>query len=257
MDFIEGFGWPVPRALAGAVSACRFEQGDVLYSDPLAYGAWPRGRKGLSFAIQVLDPPKSARVLAPGSEGNRFEANWNSSLELELTEFGQERVERRVTTQGRLFCCLWRGDETQLEARGDAPELPVSQRELHRRLEEALPAALARFRDGRAKGTRGAASLYLAAVDDANDAARSKAKAVQDVLEAQFDVKSNRLSPAAAGLEGADAFHPALWIQALLVPGQAPEAIEERLRGLLYGGASESGRFSLARHGLLSESSPA
>ncbi|MDE0887071.1 MAG: hypothetical protein OSB70_16235 [Myxococcota bacterium] len=253
MEFIEGFAWPVPRALAGAVSACRFEQGDTVYSESGAYGVWPGGREGLGFAVQVLDPPKSARALAPGSEGSRFEANWNSAVELELTEFGRDRVERWVTTQGRLFCCLWRGDEAQLEARGEAPEPPLPQRELHRRLEEALPAALARLRTGRGQGARGPASLYLAAVDDANEAARSKAKAVQAVLEAQFSLKTERFSPALAGLAGAEAFHPALWVQALLVPGEAPGAIEERLRGLLYGGASESGRFALARHGLLSE----
>ena len=71
MEFIAGFRWPLPRAFAGAVLACRFEQGDVIYSDAGGYRAWSKRRGGSKFAVQVLDPPKSARALAPGSEGKR------------------------------------------------------------------------------------------------------------------------------------------------------------------------------------------
>ena len=253
MEFIEGFAWPVPRALAGAVSACRFEQGDLLYSRSEAYGSWPAGREDLEYALQVLDPPKSARALAPGAEGNRFEANWNSSLEFELTDFAAASSERRTTTQGRLFCCLWRGDIAQLDASAEPPEPPASQRDLHRRLDETRPAFEALFGQVAGGGASGDFCLYMAAVDDANEAARSKAKAVQAVLEAKFEVESRRLSPGEAGLAGAESLHPALWIQGLAIASRKAAAVEKRLRGLLYGGASESGRFSLARHGLLVE----
>jgi hypothetical protein len=262
MEFIAGFAWPVPRAMAGAVSACRFEQGDVVYSQAKGYEGWPKGRRGLKFALQVLDPPKSARALGPEAAGNRFEANWNSPVELELTDYADANAnaevpdERRITTQGRLFCCLWHGDPAWLDPSGGEPAPPVPQRDLHRRLEETQPTFTKHFK---AKCLRSPVagtfaqgfSLYLAAVDDANESMRSKAKAVEAVLAEKFEVESLWLSPGEAGLADAEALHPALRVQGLAVAAQKPEAIEALLRGLLYGGAGESGRFSLARHGLL------
>ena len=261
MEFIEGFRWPLPRAFAGAVSACRFEQGDVIYSEARGYQAWPKGRRGLKFAVQVLDPPKSARALAPGSEGKRFDANWNSPVEIELTDHAASSTERQATTQGRLFCCLWRGDTTWLDPAGRAAIPPAPQRELHRRLGEAQSAFERDFKARRTNASAGRFTLYLAAVDDANEAARSKAKAVQAVLDQKFQVESQWFSPREAGLAGADALHPALRIHGLAIASQRAAAVEERLRGLLYSGGDdgtpgdpgESGRFSLARHGLLVE----
>ena len=274
MEFIAGFAWPVPRAMAGAVSACRFEQGDVVYSQAKGYEGWPKGRRGLKFALQVLDPPKSARALGPEAAGNRFEANWNSAVELELIDYSEANAnsdakakakanseaeapgERRITTQGRLFCCLWHGDPAWLDPSGREPAPPVPQRDLHRRLEETRPTFTKCFKERCSRSPAGGAfargfSLYLAAVDDANESVRSKAKAVEAVLAEKFEVESLWLSPGEAGLSGAEALHPALRVQGLAIAAQKPEAIEALLRGLLYGGAGESGRFSLARHGLL------
>ena len=289
MEFIAGFAWPVPRAMAGAVSACRFEQGDVVYSQAKGYEGWPKGRRGLKFALQVLDPPKSARALGPEAAGNRFEANWNSAVELELIDYSEANAkakakvdakakanakanidanteaespdERRITTQGRLFCCLWHGDPAWLDPSGREPAPAVPQRDLHRRLDETQTTITKRLKERCSSSPVGGAfargfSLYLAAVDDANESVRSKAKAVEAVLAEKFEVESLWLSPGEAGLADAEALHPALRVQGLAVAAQKPEAIEALLRGLLYGGAGESGRFSLARHGLLAAVAP-
>ena len=248
MDFIKGFAWPVPRALSGAVSTCRFEQGDVLYSDSGGYQTWPDGRRGLGFALQVLDPPKSTRALAPEAAGKRFDAHWNSSVELERTDFAAGSAQRLVTTQGRLFCCLWRGDPASLDPEVPVPEPPHAQRELHARLEAARTAFEVHFS---AQGAGRGRPVYLAAVDDASESGRLKAKAVEAVLAEQFEVLAHALSPAEAGLEEADRFHPALVIQGLAIGAPDAPAVEGCLRALLYGGSSETGRFSLARHGLL------
>ena len=269
MEFIAGFRWPLPRAFAGAVLACRFEQGDVIYSDAGGYRAWSKGRGGAKFAVQVLDPPKSTRALAPGSEGKRFDANWNSAVEIEVTDYRGNSTVRQTTTQGRLFYCLWRGDTAWLDPEGKAAIPPASQRELHRRLGEAQPAFERHYSaSGSDAPLAEGFSLYLAAVDDANENARSKAQAVRAALEANFRVESHWLSPQEAGLPAAEELHPALRIQGLAVAAQRPEAVEEQLRRLLYratddgtsggrergqGDAGEPGRFSLARHGLLVE----
>jgi hypothetical protein len=250
MEFIEGFAWPVPRALSGAVSACRFEQGDVLYSDLAGYGAWPAGRRGLGFALQVLDPPKSTRALGPEAEGKRFDAHWTSPVELELTDYVEGSAQRWATTQGRLFSCLWRGDPAALDPEAAVADPPGSQRDLHGRLDEARPAFEAHF-TAQGSGSGARLPLYLAALDDASETARLRAKAVEAVLAEQFEIHRHTLSPGDAGLTGADALHPALRIRGLAIAAPDGAAIEACLRGLLYGGASEAGRFSLARHGLL------
>ena len=61
MELLSGFTWPVPRAFASAVSACRFEQGDVLYDAASAYAAADPG-SGPGHHVQILDPPRSARA---------------------------------------------------------------------------------------------------------------------------------------------------------------------------------------------------
>ena len=254
MELIEGFEWAVPRAFAGAVSACRFEQGDVLYSDGAAYGDGTG--PGSRFALQVLDPPKTARALSAEAEGNRFEANWSSPVELDLIDCQNGETRRCTTTQGRLFSCLWRGDRDQLDARGAEPEPPLSQRDLHRRLAEAQPGVEAAFRASPGGGLKGAFSLYLAALDESSEASRAKARAVEAVLRSDFDALALLLAPSESGLSGADRLHPALRVQGLAMVGAEPGAVEERLRDLLYGGAGGAGRFSLARHGLLVEAAP-
>ena len=67
MDLLSGFAWPVPRAFASAVSACRFESGDVLYDATSAYAAG-EPESGPAYHIQILDPPRSARA-APADAG--------------------------------------------------------------------------------------------------------------------------------------------------------------------------------------------
>jgi len=256
MELIEGFEWAVPRAFAGPVSACRFEQGDVLYSDGAAYADGSAAGPGSRFVLQVLDPPKTARALSADAEGNRFEANWSSPVEFDLIDSQNGETRRCTTTQGRLFSCLWRGDPDQLDAQGPEPEPPLSQRELHRRLAEARPGVEAAFRATRGGGLRGAFSLYLAALDESSEASRAKARAVEAVLRSDFAAHALLLAPNESGLSGAERLHPALRVQGLAMVGAEPGAVEKRLRNLLYGGAGGAGRFSLARHGLLVEAAP-
>nr|MCS5635492.1 hypothetical protein [Myxococcota bacterium] len=235
MELIEGFAWAVPRALAGAASACRFEQGDVLYRDPGAYEAWSGASPASKFALQVLDPPKTARALSAESEGNRFEANWSSAVELELTDCKSGETRRCRTTQGRLFSCLWRGDPDQLDPEGAEPEPPLPQRELHRRLAEAQPGFQAAFRALEGNGLQGGFGLYLSALDDSSEASRAKARAVDAALRADFDAVGLVLSPHESGLPGAAQLHPALRVQGLAMVAPEPGAVEKRLRDLLYG----------------------
>lgn len=284
--WLPGFSWALPRAFSGAVSACRFEQGDVLYRDAASYGDWRGGVPGAW--IQVLDPPRSARA-GGGADTGRFRASWGSPVELELDDGRGSPARRLATTQGRLFTCLWRSGLDALEAEAPPP-VPLLLADLQRALEALLPALRRAHRaDARAleagstRAAPGGAMLFVAAVDRAGDASIAKAEAIQSALAGHFEVSAYEASPAEIGLFDAERFHPPLRVRALRIEGGDAESITAVLKDALYapaarargraaegtgggfddeggeneqtpaGGDSEvrSDRFSLSRHGLL------
>lgn len=251
MKLFEGFHWAVPTALSGAVAACRFEQGDVLYSDPSGYETWPKGSQRLRFQLQVLAPPKTTRALTSEQAGSRFSANWNSPVEFELTDREKREGTRRASTQGRVFSCLWHGETDWLDEAYANPPEPAGQRELHGRLDRSKEFF---ERDFSALG-RGSFCVYLAAVDEASDASRLKAQTVEAGLQEGFGEMAVRsLLPRDAGLDPEGDLHPALSVTAIALFSSDRDAVEQSLRDLLYlgsGSGSATSRFSVARHGLL------
>ena len=274
MELFSGFTWPVPRAFASAVAACRFEQGDVLYDDARAYtvgaadgatdGAgtrWGDVAKELGHAIQVLDPPRSARGAPAEASGRRFDANWASPVTLELVDFrtGQTRV--LETTQARLFTCLWRGSVRTLEgeppenvdekvdegldeeagdgtgARGSDAEraavsgLPVP--ETSRALHGAMPDALAVLRAEAKRLGFGGGHLFAYVVDESSDASLARDRAVRAALEACGGGRAMRLAPGTA-VPGDRAFHPALWIGLYAFDAADDGPAREALKAVLY-----------------------
>jgi len=249
VDFFEGFSWAVPRALSGAVAACRFEQGDVLYSDPCGYDRWPGGGRDLRFQLQVLAPPKTARALSSEQQGGRFSANWNSPVEFELSDRSKGHRSRRTSSQGRVFSCLWHGTTDWLdEDRPDPPE-PAGQRELHGRLGQAKEFFERHF----SSQGMGPFCVYLSAVDEASDAARLKAQTVETGLRERFgELVVHSLLPGPAELDPSGEIHPALRVRGIAISSADSEAIEQCLRDVLYvGTGSPATRFSVSRHGQL------
>jgi hypothetical protein len=248
-SWIAGFAWALPRAMAAAVSACRFEQGDVLCRERAACGRWGPEDVPSGPVLQVLDPPKSARTLAADAEGSRFEAHWDSPVTLERHEAGVGRPERIETTQGRLYTCLWRDAPGCFDEAAPPPSPPRGLRDLHRELATAVPA----FRQCFARRTkRGDHQLLIVATDDAIDVARVKARAIESLLGDAFEIEACNLSPAEAGLSDSETLRPSLLLRGIAIATRDQEAIEKCLAGLLYGGASEDAkRFSVSRHGHL------
>ncbi len=256
--FFEGIAWPVPTAFAGAIAAMRFEQGDILYRDPRAYGVLEGELpKGLS-AIQVMLPKRSARATPVDFDGDRRQSSWQSEVTVELVDLDRGRTETRVLTQGKLAMALFHGDETWLDPEREEPAMPRSARELQQRLAETSPSF-----DARQTAKRG--SRFLFVVDLASDASRSKAAGVEQALRATGAVERIELSAKQAGIEDAEAYHPTLVVRGLVMSGRSTETVLPILRSRLYGGAPEHGagsdlgpkreakrdRFSIARHGRL------
>lgn len=243
-ELLPGFRWPVPRAFAAAVCAYRFEQGDVLYRDVRAYDPLAGGIPSGLTAIQLRQPPRSARSLPSDAEGDRRLSNWQSELELDLVDLARGAVESRKTTQGRLFMALWKGDDSSLDGRGEEPALPRSARELAQLLREGglgLPELAPTSHRSR----------FSFVVDWSADASRTKAARIADALQQLGACASRDRFPAELAAPEADRFHPTLVVRSVEIEHARPEAVEEALRRALYGGPGESDRFSASRHGLL------
>ena len=254
LAFFDQLAWAVPTAFASALAAYRFEQGDVLYPEAAAYGALEAKMSSGAKAIQVLRPSRSTRS-TPGEAGSsRRRSGWESEVEIELLDLAKGSSEVRIVSQGKLLMTLWRGDEGWLDPEREEPPLPRSGRELASQIEEARAAF-----DSQQATRKGCRFLFV--VDLASDASRVKAAAVEEALAGLGDLERIDLSPPQAGVEDAASFHPALVVRGLLVRGTGVEQMEKALRGALYGGgvaapeeegeATNSDRFSVARHGLL------
>jgi hypothetical protein len=232
------------------VSACRFEQGDILYSDASAYDTFSTDSPHGGRWVQILDPPKTARALTTEGEGNRFASSWLSPVELDLSKPPGGDVRRIATTQGRLFSCLWRGDVALLEPDGDDPPAPLLARDLHPRLCEVVPALRRALGGGDDDDRR----LLLMVLDRASDASRIKLRAVEAALAEAFSVDTLDLAPPDAGLDGAEAFHPALVVRCLAIAGAEAEQVEARVKAVLYSPVEgKADRFSISRHGHLAD----
>ena len=111
MRFFEGLAWAVPTAFAAALSALRFEQGDVLYEDRRAYAPLTKKvPKGLT-AIQVQLPKRSARATPSEFEGDRRAASWQSEATIELHDLAAGESRMLVVSQGKLAMTIITGDE--------------------------------------------------------------------------------------------------------------------------------------------------
>jgi len=263
--WLPGFEWALPAAFAAAVSACRFEQGDVLHAKRAGYDGWEAGAPGPW--LQVLDPPRSARAVAGGADASRFAAHWGSAVELDVALDGGASPRRLATTQGRLFTCLWRGEVEALES-AEPPEPPLLLGDLQRSLDAsslaALRAALGSSKRS-AHAADAAALLFAMALDRASDASLGKADTITSALAARFETAVHDAAPADVGVAEAERFHPALAIRGIRIEAAEEPGVTEVLKAVLYSpgakargagdgpaeGADQADRFSLARHGLL------
>jgi hypothetical protein len=269
-SFFEAFAWPLPTSFAAAVTASRFELGDVLYREARAYSPWagvvPKGLQ----AIQVLDPPRSTRGVAIDGDADRRRANWASAVRIALVDPATGASSERVLTQGQLLTALWRGEESWLDPDQAPPVFPKTARDLHGCL-ESVPASWRN--DRKPKRATGSSVLFVLVVDLASDASRSKSALIGESLRAQGDVDIVDRTPAEVDVVDAELFHPTLVLRGFLAHGRTKESIEQTLRACLYrGGASapdaestgdsnadgkdpapSTDRFSIGRHGLLVE----
>jgi len=174
--YFKGFTWPVPRAFSDALTKCRFEQGDVLYSDRCAYELkWGDAKKDLGHSIQIISPSRSVGASSSDGGDGVFLSNWNSEVEFELTNYQTEKKERKKTYQGNLYMTVLRGDLSIIDqAEVQMPPLTVT--EIDRRLSYT---PIGKTKD----------SQFLLAFDVTSEILRVKKGKIEDALKSDCSVQ--------------------------------------------------------------------
>lgn len=193
-DYCPGFTYPIPTAFSDALVACRFEQGDVLYSDAIAHeAAWGEATKSLNYTIQVTAPTRGTTTGTSDkqregkkSPDQQFRDNWETEVSFELTDFKSGEKSNHTVTQGQLYTALRTGDLQALEG---SPNPPVGLREANQLLPQ-LP--LNNYADDGKKlfaffGLTGTEALNqkLDALDKAFDGTQPRRIHVNDIGELQ------------------------------------------------------------------------
>jgi hypothetical protein len=261
MELYSGFAWAVPKAFGSALHGCRFEQGDVLYSNASSYDESKRSKRSTGYHIQVLDPARSSRAIGGDGENQRFFANWESPVCFEWMDYRAGERSERQSSQGALFTCLWKGDLKVLrgDPQADLPR-PKLLRDLQSRVAECSSAMVEQFEKPRRAGksskrAAGGRRLFATAFDQSSEASRVKVQSIERALEAKFEVAVRRFAPAELELDGAAEYHPTLGLLGIAIATDDEAEIERVLRDVLYAGGKavgkEGGRFQLTRHGSL------
>jgi hypothetical protein len=167
--FFNGFKWPVPKEFADALAKCRFEEGDVLYSDACAYDLqWDKAKEKLHYSIQITSPMRSDGDVASSSSDGAFLSSWISPVAFELRNYKNGEIKRVNTLQGNLYMCLWEGDLSHTDSTR-TPMLPLTISEIDKRL-SCLEIE------------KNSESQFIMAFDPTNQILRTKRSKVEDAL---------------------------------------------------------------------------
>ncbi len=243
MDFFDGFVWAVPAAFADPLEKCRFERGDVFHDDPAACdGPWSAARAAKHRTLQVRLPEQGEVGRAARDADSIFADNWRRSAEVLLFAPGETEPREIPTTQGRLYTCLWRGDDAVLDLSTPEPPVPLAARDLRDDLDTAAArlAAAADATDG---------CLFVTLFDHAASLSRKKDHEIRAALEACSGCE------AIAHPVDRDDARPTLRWMAYHVPGLDETGVTELLKPALYRPQGDregkTDRFDLKRHGRL------
>lgn len=223
MAYVDGFAWAVPTAFLDALGQCRFERGDTLYDTPKAYEMrWSDALTHIKNSVQVRFPEQQGGAADEQHESN-FESNWFS--ELRLDHYGEVRhpPEQVVTTQGRLYTLLWRGDVSVLDAVELDPPPPLR-----------LKFALENIRSVRQVARQFACGkrVFVMPIDRSVPTSRRKLTKIARQLGSSL-VPPLVLTPQEAGLPDPDAIAPTIGVALCAVRGLSREQLYAKVEAAL------------------------
>lgn len=248
MNFFPQFKWAVPVAFSDAISACRFERGDIFYDNIKGYERWDEALKFLKYSIQVHYPERQGGISQQVS-ASIFKNNWSSEARLELTDYENNRAKKYVyTTQGRLFTLLWRGDLDVLDMNAQEPSCPLLLSDAKNRLKDTFckfqKKALEKMSDP---------VLFAMPYDSVNAALEEKYLKISNKLKNTFDFICIELTPEEAGVCDWQDLSPTISFKCFSINTTDLQKVCDILKDVLYKSLNDSSknRFDINRHGLL------
>jgi len=244
MEYFDRFQWAVPWAFHDAVDQCRFERGDTLYDTREAYGPdWSEACTHIRQHLRVRHPDKLTAAASSGG-GSNFGSNWESEVRVDVFE-NMEKVENElVSTQGRLYTALWRGDLSVLSLESPEPAVPEGWRDVLTRLTAAsdIPGA-----------SRFAGPVFVMPFDPASPLSREKHDSVLARLDEHLDERPVHLPPEEAGLDGGGDVAPTVYVAFFPVRDAGKKKLAGLIKSALYtpSKGAKNPKFRLSAHGVI------
>jgi hypothetical protein len=251
-QYLDGFKWAVPSAFLDALGACQFSRGDTLYSSSIAYQEWNdefyKKAKGM-HALNVRLP--EAKPLS--TSGNLFQLNWNEKAEVETYTIGTEDLPtRQITTQGRIYCLIWRGDLSILNLSTPPPEKLQMPGDLLKSL-DSCKSTIRQHVLGKLPFAR---SYFAFPHDLCSELLNNKYKKLVSGLDSTLDVTVLSLTPDEISLPDSSRVAPTVTLKVFAFGTENEQAICANLKAILYrelaNKESSADKFRLTAHGLFS-----
>jgi len=252
-EFLEEFAWAIPNAFKYPLSTCRFEQGDLLYNTPKAYqGTWGKALPDISFIAQIKYPPRSLASKSQDDKGSVFATNWNSKVIFELDDRRANKKKTVITTQGRLYMMLWKGDSSFLDKNTNDPLPPVSPMSIVKN--DNLAKTVGYFKHLANRMTY--PKVFIMPFDRTSLLLSSKFAKIQEHL-GEFIIKTKLALPEQTGLISDTGFIPTLRVACFYIDHELSKEVKAALKKALYKSSknkkSQREHFRLKAHGHFEE----
>lgn len=247
-DSFEHFAWHVPKAFGAPLLHCQLEEGDLLFSNASCSES---GHPALNTdSIQFLTPKRGTTIVDDGKSGGVFESNWNGECTIELVRWSAIPERSTVnTTQGRVYTCLWKGDQGVLSL--DTPN-PVPPR--------LLKTAAKQLRYFGKTGdlstinvpleVKHCETIFAMGVDEASAVSEKKVADLYGSLKSKIQVDLVRVT--ADFFFKTSGFSPTIFISLIVSNEDAEQLIHDTVKRLFYrpDQTAKKSMFSIRKHGI-------
>lgn len=231
-DVLENFAWHVPKAFCDPLSQCKLEEGDTLFSNESGVNRWPPSLGTTS--IQYLSPTRGTNNTAMLADSESvFLENWNSEAVVELIVWGDKPVKDTIiTTQGRVYSCIWKGDTNLLYPnRMENPNPPLLAKVARSMLRQVMETESFSFAPLPSELTN-SQTLFAWVTDSTSKLYRSKTHDLCHTLISRIDCVLGFVS--AEEFLNTTGFAPTVSIAIIGCAGDAKQTIHDTVKELFY-----------------------
>lgn len=249
---LGGFAWHVKDAFCDPLSKCLLEEGDTIHSEASMYESWPPPAG--SMTLQITKPKRGTNLSLSNEFRNVFENGWLSECELELLlwqEGGEALKTPYITTQGRLYSCLWHGNtaflDQNLTPQPDMPKLLADARQLLKVLGDK---SLRTRREYIPNQLRGARTTFAVCTDKTSETTKQKIVDLKAALGFNRDYTISHIQANQFFLS--DDFCPTAYVTLFAFQEDSHEEIFKLVKAALYKRDlnAKKPKFSLSAHGI-------